>query len=172
MYVMRKLLIVFLAVANFSPAAIGDEYVREGWPGEGTPRLVALNDQLVLHKEHDTTSDSRQLKYKAGWLITWDQTKVITKKSAIWTVINRVDESNCGTLLPGEQVRLLQYEVGGLGTFRVGDTICTLKVAGNNNFDKAGQRPRVEWWVRVLDNKKAPIGWLLVNAKQVELLPR
>ena len=169
---MRKLLVIFLAFAIFSPAVVGDVYVREGWPGEGEPRLTARNDQLVLHKTHDTTSDSRQLKYKAGWLIAWDQSKVITKKSATWTVVKEIEKGTCGTLLPGEQVEILQYETEGWGTFRLGDKICSLKASRHSDFDKAGQRPQVEWWVRVLDNTKSPIGWLLVNAKQVELLPR
>lgn len=169
---MRKLLVVFLALTFFPPAVIGDEYVREGWPGEGTPRLVALNNQLVLHQMHDTASGSRQLNYKAGWLIAWDQSKVITKKSATWTVIREIDKGSCGILYPGEQVELLQYEIEGWGTFRLGDKICSLKASSSSDFDKAGQRPIVEWWVRVVDNAKSPIGWLLVDSKQVELLPR
>ncbi len=169
---MAKLIIVFLAISSFSPAAIGEEFVREGWPGEGTPRLAAKNDHLVLHKTPDPTSESRQLNYKAGWLIVWDQSKVITKKSATWTVIREISKGSCGTLFPGEKVELLQFETEGWGTFRVEDKICTMKATRNRNFDKANQWPKVEWWVRVLDNSKSPIGWLLVDSQQVNLLPR
>jgi hypothetical protein len=69
-------------------------------------------------------------------------------------------------------VELLQFETEGWGTFRVADKICSLKATRDSDFDKADERPKVEWWVRVLDNAKSPIGWLLVEAKQVNLLPR
>jgi hypothetical protein len=169
---MAKLIIVFLAIISFAPAAVGEEFVREGWPGEGTPRLAAKNNSLVLHKTSDTTSRSRHLKYKAGWLIVWDQSKVITKKSAVWTVKREIDKGSCGTLFPGDRVELLQFETQGWGTFKVGDRICSLKATRDKDFDKADKRPKVEWWVRVLDHTKSPIGWLLVDAQQVNLLPR
>lgn len=169
---MAKLIIVFLAITYFSPAAMGEEFVREGWPGEGTPRLAANNNQLVLHKTADTTSAIRKLKYKKGWLIVWDQSKVITKKSAIWTVKKEINKGSCGTLFPGDQVELLQFETEGWGTFKVENKICSLKATRDSNFDKSDQWPRVEWWVRVLDHTKSPIGWLLVDAQQVNLLPR
>lgn len=169
---MTRLLILFLAIAFFSSSAISAEFVREGWPGEGTPRLAAKNNHLDLYKTPDTTSGSRQLKYKAGWLIVWDQSKVITVKSAIWTVKREINKGTCGTLFPGDRVELLQFVTEGWGTFRVADKICSLKATGDSDFDKADERPKVEWWVRVLDNAKSPIGWLLVEAKQVNLLPR
>ena len=167
---MLRLFIVFAAMTAFSSAAFGAEYVREGWPGEGTPRLTASNDQLVIHKAHDTTSETRQLKYKAGWLIVWDQSKLITRKSARWTVKREISKGSCGTLYPGTEVALLQFETQGWATFRVEEKICSLKATRSSDFDKADEWPRVEWWVRVLDNSKAPIGWLLVEAKQVNLL--
>lgn len=169
---MAKLTILFLLIASFSHAAIGEEFVREGWPGEGTPRIAAKNNQLVLHQTPDLTSASRQLKYEAGWLIVWDQSKVITRESAKWTVKKEINKGSCGTLQPGAKVELLQFETEGWGTFRVEDKICSLKATRDSDFDKAGQWPRVEWWVRVLDNTKSPVGWLLVEARQVNLLPR
>ena len=169
---MARLLILLLAIISFSSAAIGDEYVREGWPGEGTPRLAAKNNQLILYKTPDSTSESRQLKYKAGWLIVWDQSKVITRKSAKWTVKKEINKGSCGTLLPGDKVELLQFETEGWGTFKVGDKICSLKATRDGDFDKADEWPRVEWWVRVLDHTKSSVGWLLVDAQQVNLLPR
>ena len=68
-------------------------------------------------------------------------------------------------------MEMLQYETEGWGTFRVGDRLCSMKATRSGDFDKADQRPLVEWWVRVLDNSKSPIGWLLVDSDQVELLP-
>lgn len=169
---MAKLIIFLVAIVSFSQAAAGEAFVREGWPGEGTPRLGAKNNELVLHKEHDSTSASRRLKYKAGWLIVWDQSKVITRKSVTWTVKKEITKGSCGTLAPGDQVEFLQFEIEGWGTFRVGDKICSLKATRDSDFDKEDQWPLVEWWVRVLDNKKSPVGWLLVDAQQVNLLPR
>jgi len=169
---MAKLFLFFLAITSFSSAAIGEEYIREGWPGEGTPRFAAKNNQLILHKTPDSTSESRQLNYKAGWLIVWDQSKVITRKSAMWTVKKEINKGSCGTLFPGDKVELLQFETEGWGTFKVGDKICSLKATRDSDFDKEDKWPKVEWWVRVLDNTKSPIGWLLVNAQQVNLLPR
>ena len=167
---MAKLIIVFMAITSFSPTAIGEVFVREGWPGEGTPRLAAKNNQLVLHKMPDTISESRQLNYKTGWLIVWDQSKVITKKSAIWTVKKEINKGSCGTLHPGDKVEFFQFETEGWGTFKVEDKICSLKATRDSDFDKAGERPEVEWWVRVLDHTKSPIGWLLVDSQQVNLL--
>jgi len=169
---MAKLLIVFLAITSFSPAAIGEEFIREGWPGEGTPKLAAKNDHLVLHKTTDIASESRQLKYKAGWLIVWDQSRVITKRSAIWTVKKEISKGSCGTLFPGDQVEFLQFETEGWATFRVEDNICSLKATREKDFDKADEKPIVEWWIRVLDQTKSPIGWLLVDSQQVNPLSR
>ncbi len=169
---MAKQIILFLATISLSSAAIGDVFVREGWPGEGIPRLAARNDELVLHKTPDSTSGSRQLKYKTGWLIVWDQSKVITKKSAMWTVKKEIKKGSCGTLSPGNRVEFLQFEGEGWGTFRVGDKICSLKAARESNFDKEDEWPEVEWWVRVLDHTKSPVGWLLVDVQQVKLLAR
>lgn len=159
-------------MVSFSLAAIGEEFVRDGWPGEGTPRLAARDNQLVLHETPDTASESRKLKYKAGWLIAWDQSKVITIKSALWTVKSEINQGSCGPLFPGDQVELLQFETEGWGTFKVEEKICSLKASRDSDFDKAGKWPQVEWWVRVLDQSKSPIGWLLVEAQQVNLLPR
>ena len=169
---MAKLIILSIAILSFSPAAIGEEFIRDGWPGEGIPRLAAKNNQLVLHKTPDSTSGSRQLKYKTGWLIVWDQSKVITKKSAIWTVKKEINKGSCGTLSPGDKVEFLQFEAEGWGTFKVGDKICSLKATRDSDFDKDDKRPEVEWWVRVLDDTKSPVGWLLVDVQQVNFLPR
>ena len=169
---MARLIIIFLAITSFSPAAVGEVFVREGWPGEGTPKLAAKNNHLVLHKSPDTISQSRKLNYQAGWLIVWDQSKVITRKSAIWTVKKEIKKGSCGMLFPGDQVELLQYETEGWGTFKVEDKICSLKATRDSDFDKAGERPIVEWWIRVLDNTKSPIGWLLVDSQQVDRLSR
>ncbi|MDH3375982.1 MAG: hypothetical protein OEQ39_03320 [Gammaproteobacteria bacterium] len=169
---MAKLIHLFIAIISFSTAAIGEDFTREGWPGEGTPRLAAKNDELILHKTPDSTSVSRKLKFKTGWLIVWDQSKVITKKSAIWTVRKEITKGSCGTLSPGDKVELLQFEAEGWGTFKVGDKLCSLKATRDSDFDKEDEWPVVEWWVRVLDHTKSPIGWLLVDAQQVNLLSR
>ena len=169
---MAKFIVLFIAILSISPAAIGEEFIRDGWPGEGTPRLAAKNNELVLHKTPDSASGIRQLKYKTGWLIVWDQSKVITKKSATWTVRKEIHKGSCGTLSPGDKVEFLQFETEGWGTFKVGDKICSLKATRDTDFDKDDKRPEVEWWVRVLDDTKSPVGWLLVDAQQVNFLPR
>jgi hypothetical protein len=158
---MAKLIILSIAFFSFSPPAIGEEFIRDGWPGEGIPRLAAKNNELVLHKTPDSTSGSRQLKYKTGWLIVWDQSKVIT-----------INKGSCGTLSPGDKVEFLQFETEGWGAFKVGDKICSLKATRDSDFDKDDKRPEVEWWVRVLDHTKSPVGWLLVDVQQVNFLPR
>ena len=168
---MKRLFVIFLALGFFTPVAVGVEFERDGWPGEDRPKLAARNDQLLLHEAPLPSSASRQLNYQAGWRIAWDRSKVITRKSAVWTVKKEIDRGTCGNLSPGDRVELLQYESEGWGTFRVGDRLCSLKATRSDDFDKAGQRPLVEWWVRVLDNTRSPIGWLLVDSDQVELLP-
>ncbi len=169
---MSMLIILFIAIIAFSPAAIGEEFIRDGWPGEGTPRFAAKNNQLVLHKTPDSTSERRRLRYKAGWLIVWDQSKVITRKSAIWTVKKAINRGTCGELSPGDKVEFLQFEAEGWGTFKVGDELCSLKATRDSDFDKGDEWPEVEWWVRVLDNTKSPVGWLLIDVQQVNLLRR
>ena len=134
--------------------------------------MAARNNQLVLYELPDSASASRELKYKAGWLIVWDQSKVITRKSVFWTVKKEINQGSCGTLFPGDEVEFLRFENEGWGTFRVAGKLCSLKATRNSNFDDTSERPKVEWWVRVLDNGKSPIGWLLVEAKQVNLLAR
>lgn len=169
---MARLIFSVAVVVIFSSAAFGQEFVREGWPGEGTPRLAAKTDELVLHETPDSTSETRRLKYKTGWLIVWDQSKVITRKSARWTVKKEIKNNICGTLAPGVEVEFLQFELDGWGTFRVGDKLWSLKATRAGDFDKEDDRPQVEWWIRVLDNKKSPVGWLLVDSQQVEALAR
>ncbi len=169
---MAMLIILFIAILSFSPTAIGEEYIREGWPGEGTPKLAARNNELVLHKTPDLTSESRQLKYKTGWLIVWDQSEVITKKSAMWTVKKEINKGTCGALSPGDKVEFLQFETEGWGTFKVGDKICSLKATRHRDFDKEDEWPEVEWRVRVLDHTKSPHGWLFVELQQLNHHPR
>ena len=110
---MAMFIVLFIAILSFSPAAIGEEYIREGWPGEGTPKLAARNNELVLHRTPDSTSGSRRLNYKTGWLIVWDESKVITRESAMWTVKKEINKGTCGTLSPGEKVEFLQFEAEG-----------------------------------------------------------
>ena len=169
---MKKLASLFAITVLVSPAALGEEFAREGWPGAGTPKpkLAARADELVLYETNHTASESRRLKYKPGWLIVWDQSQVITRKSVTWTVKKEITKGTCGTLSPGVQVEFLQFENEGWGLFRVGDELCSLKATRADNFDKEEDWPQVEWWVRVLDNNKAPIGWLLVDPQKVERL--
>ncbi len=169
---MAKLIIIFVAIVSFSQAAIGEEFIREGWPGKGTPGFSAKNDVLVLHETPDKTSPTRNLKFKAGWRIIWDQSKVITRKSVIWTVKREITDGSCGKLAPGVKVEFLQFENQGWGTFRVADQLCSLKATRNKDFDKEDGYPKVEWWIRVLDNTKSSVGWLLIDAKQINHLPR
>ncbi len=167
---MKKLVKLFAAVILFSSAAIGEEYVREGWPGKAKPRLAAKADALVVYETPDSTSGSRRLNYRPGWLIVWDQSQVITRKSVTWTVKKEITKGTCGTLAPGVKVEFLQFEIEGWGLFRVGEMLCSLKATRADNFDKEEDWPDVEWWVRVLDNNKSPLGWLLVDPQRVERL--
>lgn len=167
---MKKCVFLFTAVILFSSAAIGEVYVREGWPGKAKPRLAAKTDALVVYETPDVTSGSRRLGYQPGWLVVWDQSQVITRKSVTWTVKKEITKGTCGTLAPGVKVEFLQFEIQGWGLFRVGDNLCSLKATRADNFDKEEEWPKVEWWVRVLDNNKAPLGWLLVEPQKVERL--
>ncbi len=167
---MDRLIISVLLVFLFSSAAIGEEFVREGWPGTGKPKLAAKVNELVLYETPDSTSASRRLKYNPGWLIVWDQSQVITRKPVTWTVRKEITKGTCGTLAPGVEVEFLQFEIEGWGLFRVGDQLCSLKATRASDFDKEEEWPKVEWWVRVLDNTKSPVGWLLVDPQQVDRL--
>jgi len=160
-----------LALVLFPLACLG-EYETNGWGGEGIPRLAASKNELILYKSPNTETSKRKIKYKEGWLIVWDQSKRITIKSAMWIVKKEIVKGNCGVLSPGDNVEYLQYEAEGWGTFRVKGNICSTKVIGDRYFDKNGERPEVEWWVRVLDYTISPIGWLLVNEEQVKFLRR
>ena len=167
---MKKLVSLFAVLTLFATAAMAEEYVRDGWPGKGTPRLAAKVNELVVHETPDATSASRRLNFKPGWLVVWDESQVITRKSVTWTVKKEITKGTCGTLSPGTRVEFLQFENEGWGLFRVGENLCSLKATRADNFDKEEDWPRVEWWVRVLDNTKSPVGWLLVDPKRVERL--
>ena len=151
------------AIANFE---------RNGWPEEGTPRLTARNDGLVLYKNPDTSSSKRQIKYKKGWLIVWDQSKVITKQSVTWIVKKEIDHYSCGKMMPGEKVEYLQYVAEGVGQFKVKGNYCQMDVYTEGDFNRGAGMPKTEWWVRVLDSEKSSIGWLLVSRGQVIFLER
>lgn len=167
---MTRLVNLVVGLILFSPAALGNDYVREGWPGKGKPRLAAKGGELVLYETPDSTVESRRMKYKQGWLVVWDQSQVITRKSVTWTVKKEITKGTCGTLAPGVKVEFLQFETEGWGLFRVGDGLCSLKATHADNFDKEEDWPKVEWWVRVLDNTKSPVGWLLVDPQKVDRL--
>ena len=167
---MDRLIISVCLLVLYSSAASGSEYVRDGWPGKDKPRLAARTDALIVYETPDSTSGSRRLNYKPGWLVVWDQSQVITRKSVTWTVKKEITKGTCGTLAPGIRVEFLQFENEGWGLFRVGENLCSLKATRADNFDKEEDWPKVEWWVRVLDNNKSPLGWLLVEPQKVERL--
>ena len=148
------------------------EYETNSWGGEGRPRFSANKNELILYNSPSLDARKREIKYREGWLVVWDRSKRITRKSAMWIVKEEITKGNCGILSPGDEVEYLQYEAEGWGTFRINCKLCSTKISGDKYFDKNGESPEVEWWVRVLDYTNSPIGWLLVDQEQVKFLSR
>lgn len=163
-----------VAVLFFGTLAYGADFETESWPGEGIPVFAAKNDALILHREASLKSPTLTIKYKKGWRVVFDKSKLITKKSVILTANRKVKDYWCkgGTveINPGDTVEYLQYRAEGYGTVRVKGKIC--EVFLEDGFDGLDKSPETEWWVRVVDKHKKPVGWILVDRTQLNFLRR
>jgi hypothetical protein len=181
---MKILVLAFLFFVAGTNSAVAADFEKEGWPGEGIPGFAAKNSELRLNKLSSKESEEITLPFRIGERITYDQSKMITKKSVTLTAKEKVTKTFCPgmpvpvigqepIIQPGETIEYLQYRAEGYVTARYKGVICEVFVADNNpKFDGLDKKPDVEWWIRVVNDKKVPLGWLLINEDQVNYLQR
>lgn len=171
---MKMTVLLTVAVLSIGTLAYGADFETESWPGEGIPVFAAKNDTLFLHEEASLTSPTLTVAYKKGGRVVFDKSKLITKKSVMLTANRKVTDLWCkGETLAinsGDTVEYLQYRAEGYGTVRVKGKIC--EVFLEEGFDGLDKSPETEWWVRVVDDHKKPVGWILVDRTQLNFLPR
>jgi len=187
---------MFLFVAEIGCAAATD-FETNTWPGEGVPGFASKNAELRLNKLPSKDSEVITLPFRIGEKIiydaypseakeriTYDQSKMITKNSVTLTANEKITKTFCAgkpvpvvgqepIIQPGESIEFLQYRAEGYVTARYKGVICKVFVADNKpKFDGLDKQPEVEWWVRLIDAKKTPLGWLLISKDQVNFLQR
>lgn len=162
--------IVLLSLPILSHA----EYQRQGWPGEGRPGFTAKGSTLVLYEKPDRISREFTIDFEPNKVILWDSSRVVTINPALFKIAVAIpDESvyGCETPQLGDTIEYLQYHSEGFGVFRIYGKVCDIEMYPDEAF-KELENPNVEWWVRVLDNTKTPIGWMLVGGQQINFLSR
>jgi hypothetical protein len=176
--------------------ALGSDFERDVWPGEGIPNFSAKRNSLVLHSQPAATSTEITYGIKKGSKVHFDSSKLITKQSVTLRATTEVTDVHCenstgykkiempdGTdravkrgavvISPGETIEFLQYRAEGYITARYKDMICEVFVMDNvPKFYGLEKQPVVEWWIRIIDENKTPKGWLLVDQSQVNFLKR
>lgn len=165
-----------LALLALSQGASGDIFMRDTWPGEGTPVLVAGSDTLTLHSNPSLESPIRQIAYQAGWRIPFIRSVMHTLKSSEVRVVQDatleiicdgvVDDHRFTT---GDTLEYLQYRAEGYVTARVAGRICEVPLLIHEEvFDDKYEGPVVEWWVQVKYGDGSSPGWLLIDESQVD----
>lgn len=175
------------------------DFEYDGWPGEGVPGFSVKNSSLQLNKTPNMKSAVISVPVQTGENIlnadfveyssaksrlTYDKSKVITRKSVTWVARTAVTNTLCSGLpVPvvgqqpviqaGEKVEMLQYRAEGYVLARYKGVVCEVYAADSpDKFDGMDQVPEVEWWIRVISPDKEVLGWLLINGSQLNYLPR
>lgn len=184
--------IVFCAICTQS--AISVFAFESGlWPGEGRPVFVAKMD-LNLHEK--PSADSlivKNITIPKGQKIDFIETRYRTTKSGLVKVessftgtarsygsidfLSKNDYYGKGTdtsinLKSGDTIEFLQYRAEGHGFFKMNGEILECDLSGFNEKVTVISEPVTEWWIRVVNEKKESIGWVLINEKTVEFLDR
>lgn len=156
------------------------------------PHLQVIADQLPIRESPVATAPvARQLRWPRGQELTFDQSIFRTLKSGKFDAIAKTKVT--GRILgnikhmtaeeyyngeyptrtldveKGEAVEYLQYRAEGTCFVRVGGQLmdadpCPTEEDGTF---KLALEPEAEWWIRVTQAGK-PVGWLLLNEKQVK----
>jgi hypothetical protein len=69
----------------------------------------------------------------------------------------------------GESFEFLQYRAEGEHLMRINGEVIAFIPDQNIEFSSC---PVTEWWVQVVNQKKKPIGWLLIDENTVEVTDR
>lgn len=146
-----------------------------GWPGEGIPVFSANSSQLTLYPEPSKETKPIFMKFQKDKIISFDRSKVITKQSTFLNVKKKVTDVWCGDkqieLNPGDTIEYLQYRAEGYGIVVYKGDLCEVSLS-EDDFEGLDKSPVTEWWIRVIDTQKKPLGWLLVDQFQVKLVDR
>ena len=172
----------------------------ELWPGEGIPRFAAKTDSLVLHKEPSLSSPVvAKHPVEKGEEILYDQTRfrtirpgrVTTRQSGVLlgrslgniTYLSKeryYSQEPGWTAIPyqeSDSFEYLQYRAEGSCLIRRNSEVleiegCPWLSGSQAHHFHVEAKPIMQWWIRVIDKHKQPVGWLLVDEKSVEFLPR
>lgn len=181
MKILRALFVIFVVFS--ATEGVAALFETDSFPGEGGPNFSAKSDILILRRHPDIDSSQIALKPGKNKKILFDKSKQITKKSITLTAKSEVTDLTCNDtkkfkestpiIKRGETIEYLQYRAEGYITARYNNQICEVFIMDKiPKFEGIGKEPIVEWWIRVIDEKKKPQGWLLVDKSQVNFLER
>jgi hypothetical protein len=165
-------------------------FESELWPGEGIPVFLAkknlklyeepsLNSQVI---KGDTISKGEKIDFgmtrfrtiKPGKLdvLVTDSTTVSSYGAIDY--LSEEDYYHSGkekviTFKSSESFEILQYRAEGNYFFRINGEVVTFTPEKNM---KISSEPVTEWWVQALDMQKKPIGWVLIDEKNIKFLNR
>lgn len=192
----RTVIHLCLLLATLSAHAFESEL----WPGEGIPRFAARVDHLTLYQEPGKSA-SVLVKHpvQVGEEVTYDEIRFRTLQSGqisarragtflarnfgdIAYLSKEIYYSSAGgwekiSYEAGDSFQYLQYRSEGSCFIRHDSEILEIDwcswvgISQTNGFDVT-KRPVTEFWIRVVYNEEPLKGWLLVDGKSVEMLPR
>jgi len=146
-------------------------YQSNNWPGEGIPVFYANKHNIMLYQQPITDAEKTLVNLIIGERIAYDKTVYRTIKSVMLTARKNLTDFSCGNekieINAGDTVEYLQYRAEGYGTVRVKGIICELAL--DNKLIGLEESPVNEWWIRILNDKKQPIGWYLVDKNSDDL---
>ncbi|MGH9838139.1 MAG: hypothetical protein ACREEM_05085 [Blastocatellia bacterium] len=164
-------------------------FVSDLWPGEGVPGFESTGAPLQLHAKPDRKSKVIQTyRVRRGWRILWDKTeyqtilpgtvkakRAVTLEGRTFGIVPRLTkddyyfhDSQVRVLKfnAGEQFEYLQYRAEGACFIRVGSEVIEIELcswlSGDSDSFEMSQKPKTEWWVRVIEKNK-PLGWVLLD---------
>jgi hypothetical protein len=160
---------ILLLFALQQPAATA-EYVSSRCPGEAGIGFVTTRPGLWVYARPDRASFRRQIRFRTGWRVAFDECRARTKSGIDVSTTSPV-EAICGDddvrVPAATQLRYLQYEGEGWGAVRFNGRICRVDLS---RAEFAGVDPRdpsrgpiTESWVRVIHADRTVVGWLLIG---------
>lgn len=182
----------------WSPAV--PAFDSELWPGEGIPRFAAKTDHLTLFKEPSCSSPVvTQHRRQKGEEISYDHTRFRTLRAGLVTAEHAglLRGRSFGSLMylpqeryyshepawkeipytAGDSFEYLQRRAEGTCLIRHEGEVLEIEACPWEAGAQAGgftvtTPPVTQWWIRVTDEHTQPLGWVLVDDKGVEVLPR
>ena len=134
-----------------------------------TTTSIRINQKKSNSEEPSFESSIIRIPFEKGKTINFDKSRMITKQSVMLTAKKKITQFYCSgksklEINPGDKIEYLQYRAEGYAACRVKGEICEVFIMGNEPaFDGLDKKPIVEWWVRVINHHKKPVGWLVLD---------